>query len=370
MAWFTPQQARHLFAATVHFVAFWFLLGFALEEDSSLDAYKHQFWWVHKKWSLVPRKWYFKCYDPATGTFDPNDFSCRDRDKRFYVKHDQGEAITYVNALVLACLYVGWSAVGHVLAGLWPKWQREVRWLDYSVTAPTMLVVLSLSFGADSVIAILVAPTLLAMLLVFAGILERRADEPGVQAMSYYRVTTIALLFLLFVPAMIPALYASSAITKDGAPGTGTAPDYVFAFAVAMVGFFSTFAVVYAWDLVRPMEANRRERWYIYLSMIAKTSLHLFLGLTVIRQSNFVGVDEPSTEEDSMDTLAYGLGGALGLVVGLGIISRYFDVIFGYNTRKAQDEKTDEKLRSLLQDEMNLPKDAPTPSELGRTEVA
>ena len=183
-------------------------------------------------------------------------------------------------------------------------------------------------------------------------------------------MTTIALLFLLFVPAMIPALYASSAITKDGAPGTGTAPDYVFAFAVAMVGFFSTFAVVYAWDLVRPMEANRRERWYIYLSMIAKTSLHLFLGLTVIRQSNFVGVDEPSTEEDSMDTLAYGLGGALGLVVGLGIISRYFDVIFGYNTRKAQDEKTDEKLRSLLQDEMNLPKDAPPPYQPGRTEVA
>ena len=370
MAMYTPQQARHLFAATVHFVAFWFLLGFALGEDSSLDAYKHQFWWVHGKWSLAPRKWYFKCYNATAGAFDLGDFSCSDSGKRFYVKREPTEAITYVNVLVLACLYVGWSAVGHVVSGLRPEWQREVRWLDYSVTAPTMLVVLSLAFGAESATAIILAPTLLAMLLVFAGILERRADEPGAQGLSYYRVNTIALLFLLFVPAMIPALYASSAITKDGAPGTGTAPDFVFAFAVVLVVFFSAFAAVYAWDLFRPLEANERERWYIYLSMIAKTSLHLFLGLAVIGQSNNVGVDEPSADEDDMDTLRIGLSGALGLVVGLGIISYYFDDIFCYNTRKVQDEKTDEKLRSLLKAEMNLPEEAPPAYTPVRTELA
>ena len=348
-------QARHFFAAFVHFVAFWFLLGFALAEDSSLSIYNKQFWWVHEKWSLVPRQWYFKCYNTTSAAFDVNYFGCSTRDKRFYVKRDPSESITYINALVLACLYVGWSALGHFVAALMPAWQRVIRWLDYSVTAPTMLVVLSISFGAESATAIVVAPSLLAILLVLAGILERRADCDGVKSMSYYRVTTIALLFLLFVPTMIPAIYASNAITKDGPPGTGTAPQFVFAFALAIVILFSSFAAVYAWDMIKPMESQRRERWYIYLSMIAKTSLHLFLGLTIIEQSSNVGVNEPSTERDDMETLAIGLGGAFGLIIGLGIINYYFDRILECLSMKIRDEKTNERLYVLLRNELYLP---------------
>ena len=352
---YTSQQARHLFAAAVHFVAFWFLLGFALGEDSDLSVYNEQFWWVHNKWSLVPRTWYYKCYNTTSSSFDATDFSCSDDDKRFYVQRQPGQTITFVNALVLACIYVGWSSLGHLVAAMRPEYQRSIRWLDYSVTAPTMLVVLSLSFGADSTTAIVLAPTLLAMLLVFAGILERRCDCGGVKTMSYYRVTTIALLFLLFIPTMIPVIYASHAITKDKEPGTGTAPKFVFAFSIVVVILFSSFAAVYAWDMFMPMESDRRERWYIYLSMIAKTSLHLFLGLTVIGQSNNVGVDEPSTDEDNMDTLAIGLGGAAALVVGLGVINYYFDSIFGYDTMQARDRRINNKLYVMLPTDFFLP---------------
>ena len=350
----TSQQARHYFAAFIHFVAFWFLIGFALNEDSDLSVYNSQFWWVHEKRGITPRKWYFQCVNTTTNTFIPNDYSCGDDDKRFYVKRNPSETITFINVIVLACLYVGWSALGHLLAGYMPSYQRIIRWFDYSVTAPTMLVVLSVSFGADSATAIVLAPTVLAILLIFAGILERRCECKGVKEMSYYRVSTIAMLFIVFIPVMIPVLYASHAITKDGDPGTGTAPKFVFAFALVVVILFSSFALVYAWDMLRPMEEDVRERWYLYLSMIAKTTLHLFLGLTVIGQSNNVGVDDPNIEEDDMDTLAIGLGGSAALVFGLGIINYKFDYLFGYATYERLTNQTNLKINLIWNKDMNI----------------
>ncbi len=327
----SEQQARHLFAFVVHFAAFWFLLGFAIAEDSSLKVYSRQFWWVHEKLGISPRRWYYNCID-ADGNLDSTLFTCADDDKRFYVKQSPNETITHINVLVLASLYVIWSALGHLLSVFFVDRQRELRWLDYAVTAPTMLVVVSVAFGADSATAIVAAPVVLAVLLVAAGILERRQDElTGVKGMSFYRTTTMAMLFLAFVPVMVPLLYASYDITVDYDPGTGTAPDFVFAFSLYLTVCFSSFAVLYAWDLGWPMDSNTRERRYIFLSMIAKTSLHLFLGLAVIGQSNGVGVNEPKMEADNMDTLAIGLGGAGALVVGLGFIHLKFSTLFGYS---------------------------------------
>lgn len=349
------QQARHLFAFGVHFTAFWFLLGFALGETSDLSVYSQQFWWVRDKFAITPRRWYYQCVN-ATGSLNATLLDCEFGDKRFYVKRDFSQPLIHINVLSLACLYVMWSALGHLLSAWMPGRQRLIRWLDYTVTAPTMLVVTSVAFGADSATAVVLAPSFLAVLLVFAGILETTwsetsvakatvlrsgkelpddlKDQPdpvaGVGSMSYYQLTTIAALFLAYVPAMVPVLYASYDITVDREPGTGTAPDFVFAFSVGLVVLFSSFAALYMYDIVRPLHPVIRERIYIYLSMISKTSLHLFLGLAVIGQSNNVGVDTPSEEEDNMDTAAIGLGGAFALVVGLGIVNYKFDALFGY----------------------------------------
>tara|TARA_B100000963_G_scaffold29206_2_gene21607 strand:+ start:328 stop:1467 length:1140 start_codon:yes stop_codon:yes gene_type:complete len=358
----TGQEARHAFASLVHFIAFWFLLGFALAEDSTLSVYKQQFWWVRDKLALTPRRWHYQCVD-ETGKLNATLLDCAENDRRFYVK-SRMEGITHVNVLVLACLYVMWSAIGHLLSVFMIKKQRLIRWVDYSVTAPTMLVVLSVSFGADSLTAIVIAPCVLAVLLVIAGILEpdwsvesvrrskadrnaAKADEAttppedkaksdaavtaGVEALSYYRRATIAILFLAYIPAMVPVLYASYDITVDHAPGTGTAPDFVFVFSVMLVVLFSSFAGLYLWDLVWPIYPDRRERGYIFLSMVSKTTLHLFLGLAVIGQSNTVGVDTPSPEEDDMQTLTYGVVGSAALAIVLGFISYYFNRIFGYS---------------------------------------
>lgn len=355
---FSSQEARHLFAFAVHFSAFWFLLGFALAEDSSLNVYKKQFWWVRDKFSLTPRRWYFQCVN-STGQLNSTLLDCNEDDRRFYVKRDPSESVTYINVLVLACLYVAWSACGHLISAFVVEKQRIIRWLDYAVTAPTMLVVVSVAFGSDSLTAIVLAPSILAVLLVIAGILEPNWSlnsyekyccvcsgkmmpielemcpdrVAGLQSMSYYRLASIAMLFLAYIPVMVPSLYASYDITVDHAPGTGTAPDFVFAFSVAITLFFSSFAAVYLWDLIWPIHPERRERIYIFLSMVSKTSLHLFLGLAVIGQSNNVGIDAPSEEEDDMDTLAIGLGGVAALVAGLGVVYNWFDYIFGYESK-------------------------------------
>lgn len=343
----TSQEARHLFAFAVHFSAFWFLLGFALAEDSDLSVYGDQFWWETTKFGLGPRRWYYQCVN-GTGQLNASLLTCDSGDRRFYVRTPTA-ATVHVNILLLACLYVFWSSAGHLASVFAVGRQRELRWLDYSVTAPTMLVVLSVAFGADSATAIVIAPSVLAVLLVLAGILERRESEPeGAEAMSYYRLCSIAVLFLSYVPVMLPALYAAYDITVDYEPGTGTAPDFVFAFAVTVVLLFTSFAVVYAYDLVRPLDSDRRERWYLYLSMVAKTSLHLFLGLAVIGQSNNVGVDAPSPEEDDMDTLAIGLGGVAALVIGLGGINKFFDRLFGYAPTTKYSKLREEWLSSFI----------------------
>ena len=343
----SSQEARHLFGFAVHFSAFWFLLGFALSEDPGLSVYGDQFWWEPKKFGLAPRRWYYQCVD-STGQLNATLLDCDADDKRFYVRTPAASTVR-VNILVLACLYVFWSAAGHLASVFVVARQRELRWLDYAVTAPTMLVVLSLAFGADSATAIVIAPSVLAALLVLAGILERRESEPdGAASMSYYRLCSIAVLFLSYVPVMLPALYASYDITVDHEPGTGTAPNFVFAFAVTVALLFTSFAAVYAYDLMRPLDFDSRERWYLYLSMVAKTSLHLFLGLAVIGQSNNVGVDTPSPEEDDMDTLAIGLGGVAALVIGLGGINKFFDRLFGYAPVTKYSELRDKWITSFI----------------------
>ena len=58
----------------------------------------------------------------------------------------------------------------------------------------------------------------------------------------------------------------------DADVGIGTAPDFVFAFTVVTVLFFSSFAMLYVWDGFIGTLAWR-ERGYITLSMISKTDV-------------------------------------------------------------------------------------------------
>ena len=92
-------------------------------------------------------------------------------------------------------------------------------------------------------------------------------------------------------------------------------------FAILTILIFSCFVVPYAIDLLRTPLSNR-ESIYITLSMIAKTTLHLFLGLTVIETAVGVGAGEPRKPIQKWTHSGSELG-CVALVIGLSFISAY-----------------------------------------------
>ena len=94
---------------------------------------------------------------------------------------------------------------------------------------------------------------------------------------------------------------AVRSITSSGAEITavvseGSAPaGPLWTFYFALIVLFTSFAVVYVVDIVRPIGARRpaicgyplpsdRDFWCVLLSMVSKTSLHLYIGLIVLSQ--------------------------------------------------------------------------------------
>lgn len=318
MQWWT----KHSVAFAVHASAFVFLLGFAADRQP-LSEYDSNFWIEASKTSWEPIAWKYTCSKPG------NAATCPDDDKQFYVeKPDDALAI---NIIALASLYVGWSALGHLVTWLWQKHHRLIRHADYAVTAPTMLVVLGCTYGLSSV-WLIINPIILSILIVISALIERMPGESVISPTSR-RALIFYGLVIAYAFVVSPILYGAAQITNESrlpavdpnnsTIGYGTAPDFVLAFSVGTVLLFSCFVVPFAIDLFwYPLLS--REAIYITLSMIAKTTLHLWLGLTVIETSVSVGEGAPSEDSRSdMDTLAIGLGGAVALVFGLGILNRY-----------------------------------------------
>ena len=49
---------RHVVASVVHYSAFAFLLGYAIDRsDNELSIYANQFWIAHDKFGFSPRRW-------------------------------------------------------------------------------------------------------------------------------------------------------------------------------------------------------------------------------------------------------------------------------------------------------------------------
>ena len=314
---------KHAVAAAVHTIAFGFLLGFAADRQPLADYGDGNYWIDAKRTSWEPIAWKFTC---AQDVDSPPD--CPDSEKQFYV--EKPKDVAAVNIIALASFYVGWSALGHAVTWWFQRWHREIRYIDYTLTAPTMLVVLAATYGLTSVWMI-INPVLLGLLMMASYFVERPSGSP-VSALTSRRAAVFYVLIAAYAFVVSPILYGAAQITNESRHppvdpnndkvGYGTAPDFVLAFAVGTVLIFSCFIVPFAIDLLwYPLE--NREAIYITLSMVAKTTLHLWLGLTVIETAVSVGAGEPTDTRSEMDTLGIGLGGAAALVVGLGLLNAY-----------------------------------------------
>lgn len=215
------------------------------------------------------------------------------------------------------------------------RFQQFCRWMDYIVSAPLMLMVFAVIFGAPNFVAVRVMPAVLALLLLIGWRLEpeRPIDQAGNRRPTdhdaewhtgfCWPVTTAGRTYLLIVVSVLyvatwaPPFFALQANTHfddpadDATEVRGRAPAFVSTMLIISFIVFSSFVDVYfldfdcgcgageysrvsAGDGVRPAASCRasvaaflggRERMYTSLSMIAKVVLHTFVGLAVVRQT-------------------------------------------------------------------------------------
>lgn len=310
-----PGEWRHGVAAVVHASSAVVLLAIALTGGRTAADYAGVFW-VSGSAAWEPRAWQYVCPNKAQ--------TCPDDDRAFYVTKPRGAVDLPI--LALATLYVVWSALNHTIAAARPEWTVPLRWADYSVTAPVMLAVIGLIFGCDKVTPIVLSPLLLMVLLVVAWVIE--PVDPAATAASPGRkpaaAGVLALILALYVLAWAPVVYGIGRIVADrpapdNATGASAPIEVIVPFASVMIVIFSSFAAVYIydWGWVDP----RRENKYIALSMVAKTTLHLFIGLTVVAQVGTLATDAAEAEAGAdMSTLQQGLGGAAAIVLAGGAL--------------------------------------------------
>ena len=191
------------------------------------------------------------------------------------------------------------------------------KWIDYTLTAPVMMAVIALVFGSTSVTTVVVVPILLAMLMVAAALIEPPPSGGGVFPV---KMGVFAVLFGLYVVLWAPIGMAIDDITGDGGEVTpivseGTAPSGpLWAFYFTLFVLFTSFAVVYVVDAWKAISARRptvcgyalpadRDFWYVLLSMVSKTSLHLYIGLIVLSQGKTLAVGpDGAPRRSDMDT--------------------------------------------------------------------
>jgi len=326
MGWI-PYEYRNLVAFLVHALS---LIGLLVSAASQANFTEYDdIFWVTGSARWEPRHWYYTCISAT--------IPCPDDKKSFYVTPPR-DAVN-LNIIWMATIYVAWSSLLHMVAQFVPGYQVPLRWLDYCLTAPVMLSVMALIFGCDNLCAVVLGPALLMILLITAYQIEPVEGHKTSPPMP--ETGLLGVLLLLYGVAWAPIMYAVARIIderqdldlQDEAVRSATAPDEIMVpFASVMFVLFSSFALVYVYDWAIPY--SRREDAYITLSMISKTTLHLFIGLTVISQIKTVSAGGPSGQESDMETLQAGLGGAAAIVFGFTALN-FWGFTDGPNNRYA-----------------------------------
>lgn len=293
------EKSRDAFAALVHMCSAVALAASAIAVTGGLETGRR--YWIRTSWSVEPRKWH-----------------TTNSSEQFYVS-PPSDVLIYVQALWLSLAYAFWSACVHVARVKLDKPSSEkdnawIKWLDYCVTAPIMLLVIGLLFGVET-----------AWLLVSAGGLVAALAIAGAAVEDKGRPLLLAALLLVYAALWYPLVAAFHKITvDDGDNSTGTAPPFVPVFGGLMVLLFTSFAGIFVWDMCLTQEGLKdRELYYYGASLISKTSLHLFIGLSAIAQTRTLGVhgrEQPHSMSET-DTLGYGIGGCVLLVIVLAVVT-------------------------------------------------
>ena len=334
----------HSICAFLHLGSTVFIAAYGLQNNASLSDYDT---FVDKKFFSYT-DWGQRCYNAANLTYSSDKEvveACPDEDTLFYINRQGGDTLPgRVNILLLALAFTTVSGMVHGYAA-YQVYTREALDLvsetryrlcyDYGVSAPIMLCVVNITFGANNVSGVIAAPLLLIALLVAsyflltralqvtpsaAAAMDRVRSNGGVGlAGSRNNLATFGLfagLVMLYVVALLPTIVAVSKVGSVAPPG-------VVVFLCGMLLAFSSFIVPYCYELYQ-------RRFCVFvgyaaLSVIAKAMLHAFLAISVLQQRTlYLNFDNATaTPPTSMadETTAYMI---ITIIPATGIVLFFF----------------------------------------------
>lgn len=170
-------------------------------------------------------------------------------------------------------LFLFLSALFHLLVGVvmpgryrdqLSRGQNQFRWIEYSLSASVMIVLIAMLTGISDVAA-LVALFGVNAGMIFLGAVQERYEQPGGSLWPFWLGSVLGI-----VPWLAIGIYIVS-------PGSeATPPGFVYAIFVSLFLFFNVFALV-QWLQYRQVgrftDYLVGERAYILLSLLAKSAL-------------------------------------------------------------------------------------------------
>lgn len=177
-------------------------------------------------------------------------------------------------------LFLFLAAVDHLLMAFGPvnRWyngmlakeRNDARWIEYSISASLMIVLISMISGVSDIGA-LVAIASVNACMIFFGLVHEAINRP-----SRAKVNWLPYIYGCFAGAVPWAIIALQIATSADRSPNGGAPGFVYGIIVSLFLLFNSFAVNMVLQYKRVgkwRDYLYGERTYIVLSLVAKSAL-------------------------------------------------------------------------------------------------
>ena len=173
-----PTQVLHYVAAAVHLTSAFAIFGSAVWDRSdrhmTLKRYSVRPDWDASQF-FEPQGWDLRCFNLTTQRLSGLAAQCHDSLASVYSNKHRGDG-GFLNIAWAAFVFAAWSGLCHLYAGQWLQRRRgtsfsaavvkltAIRWIDYLVSAPTMLLTINIIFAATNLSGVIASPLLLFLL--------------------------------------------------------------------------------------------------------------------------------------------------------------------------------------------------------------
>lgn len=300
----------HAVCAVLHFVSTIVIAALALKNGSKASDYET---YVNKDFFTFT-DWNIFCYKNGTYSIyiqgKTSDTECPDSSKLFFINRGTNSFETPINILYVALAFTSVSASVHAVSAIWSACSEKYNLaidsllrfsVDYAVSAPLMLSLVNIVYGANCVSGVIVGPAVLcAALVASAWLLFYALSNPAYQNSDDSKAKFSPLLIMtrrlfpymtsktkyIVIFTFLVAIYcASLAPTFAAIINAGKlAPTSVVIFMSGLLVFYSSFIVPYALELFKKKTYSYFLS-YAILSLVAKAVLHSFLAVSVLQQA-------------------------------------------------------------------------------------